>query len=60
MRSGGSSGSPGDRSLRSPHTIAIFDFGVADDGTFYFVMELLDGVDLEALVSASVLCQPRA
>jgi serine/threonine-protein kinase len=37
--------------LRSPHTIELYDFGIADDGTFYYVMELLDGVDLEKLVS---------
>ncbi len=36
--------------LRSPHTIELYDFGVADDGTFYYVMELLDGLDLETLV----------
>src|SRR5262249_25471813 len=36
--------------LRSPHTIALYDFGVADDGTFYYVMEFLDGFDLETLV----------
>ena len=37
-------------SLRSPHTIQLYDFGRADDGAFYYVMELLDGVDLETLV----------
>ena len=37
-------------SLRSPHTIGLYDFGVANDGTFFFVMELLDGLDLETLV----------
>jgi tRNA A-37 threonylcarbamoyl transferase component Bud32 len=37
-------------SLRSPHTISLYDFGVTDDGVFYFVMELLEGVDLETLV----------
>jgi serine/threonine-protein kinase len=37
-------------SLRSPHTIELYDFGVADDGTFYYVMELLDGFDLQVLV----------
>jgi serine/threonine-protein kinase len=36
--------------LRSPHTIEVFDFGVTDDGTFYYVMELLDGFDLDRLV----------
>jgi serine/threonine-protein kinase len=36
--------------LRSPHTIELYDFGVADDGTFYYVMELLDGFDLDTLV----------
>ena len=37
--------------LRSPHTVELFDFGVAADGAFYYVMELLDGMDLEALVN---------
>ena len=36
--------------MRSPHTMALYDFGVADDGTFYYVMELLDGFDLAKLV----------
>jgi len=36
--------------LRSPHTVEIYDFGISDDRTFYFVMELLDGMDLESLV----------
>jgi eukaryotic-like serine/threonine-protein kinase len=36
-------------SLRSPHTISLYDFGVAQDGTFFLVMELLDGLDLESL-----------
>jgi serine/threonine-protein kinase len=37
-------------SMHSPHTIQIYDFGIAQDGTFYYVMELLRGMDLEALV----------
>jgi len=36
--------------LESPHTVDLYDFGVADDGTFYYVMELLRGIDLETLV----------
>ena len=37
-------------SMRSRNTIALFDYGVTDDGTFFYVMELLDGVDLDVLV----------
>jgi serine/threonine-protein kinase len=36
--------------LRSPHTVTLFDFGVAEDGAFYYVMELLEGLDADALV----------
>ncbi|MDQ6888170.1 MAG: serine/threonine protein kinase [Gemmatimonadota bacterium] len=39
--------------LRSSHTVALYDFGVAEDRTLYFVMELLDGLDLETLVRES-------
>src|SRR6185503_14835553 len=37
-------------SLRSPHTVELYDFGVTEDRTLYFVMELLEGLDLETLV----------
>ncbi|HBP17100.1 MAG TPA: hypothetical protein DEA08_04795 [Planctomycetes bacterium] len=37
--------------LSSPHTISIYDFGATEDGVLYYVMELLDGTDLETLVA---------
>jgi len=37
-------------SLQSAHTVELYDFGVAEDGSFYYVMELLRGRDLDALV----------
>ena len=36
--------------LRSPHTVELFDFGMATDGAFYYVMELLDGLDADSLL----------
>jgi len=36
--------------LTSPHSIDLYDFGTTRDGVFYYVMEFLDGVDLETLV----------
>jgi eukaryotic-like serine/threonine-protein kinase len=36
--------------LGSPHTIEIYDFGTTEDGSFYYVMELLDGLDLRTLI----------
>jgi serine/threonine protein kinase len=35
--------------LRSRNTVELFDYGVTNDGTFFYVMELLDGIDLETL-----------
>ena len=37
-------------SLRSPHTINLYDFGRSEDGAFYYVMEFLDGLTLQQLV----------
>ena len=45
-------------SLRSPHTVALFDFGHTKDNTFYYVMELLDGIDLQSLVERYGPLQP--
>ena len=36
--------------LQSPHTVELYDFGTTEDGTFYYVMEMLHGLDLETLV----------
>ncbi len=36
--------------LRSTHTVDLYDFGVTEDGAFYYVMEMLDGLDLATLV----------
>ena len=37
--------------LTHPNTIAIYDYGRTDKGTFYYAMELLDGMNLEQLVA---------
>ena len=37
--------------LRSQHTVELYDYGRTEDGSFYYVMELLDGVDLDQLVT---------
>jgi hypothetical protein len=38
--------------LKHPNTITIYDYGCTDDGTFYYAMELLDGVNLFEIVQA--------
>ena len=37
--------------LRSPHTVQLYDFGVNETGSFYYVMEFLDGLDLHHIVT---------
>jgi serine/threonine-protein kinase len=44
--------------LRSPHTIELYDFGVTPEGSLYYVMELLDGLDMQALVERYGPLQP--
>jgi len=36
--------------LSHPNTITIYDFGRSEDATFYYVMEYLDGMDLQRVV----------
>ncbi len=36
--------------LSNPHTINVFDAGIQSDGTLFYVMELLDGLNLRQLV----------
>jgi serine/threonine-protein kinase len=37
--------------LESANTVRLYDYGLSDDGSFYYVMELLRGLDLERLVA---------
>ncbi|MCZ2344346.1 MAG: serine/threonine protein kinase, partial [Bacteroidales bacterium] len=36
--------------LRHPNTVEIYDYGRADDGTFFYVMEFVPGMNLEEIV----------
>jgi eukaryotic-like serine/threonine-protein kinase len=36
--------------LRHPNTIAVFDFGRTEQGAYYYAMEYLEGLDLQALI----------
>ncbi len=37
--------------LTHPNTITVYDYGRTSEGTFYYAMEYLDGIDLQALVA---------
>ncbi len=39
--------------LTHPNTITIFDYGRTPDGTFYYVMELLDGATAQTVVDTT-------
>ena len=45
--------------LSSPNTVRLYDFGVSETGSFYFVMELLTGMDLASLVQRFGPMQPE-
>lgn len=45
--------------LSHPNTVQIFDYGIADDGTFYCAMEYLPGLNLEQLVLRNGPLQPE-
>jgi hypothetical protein len=45
--------------LTHPNTITIFDYGRTGDGVFYYAMELLDGANLQRIVSVGGAQDPR-
>ncbi len=37
--------------LNHPNTVRVFDYGVSEEGLFYYAMELIEGITLETLVA---------
>ena len=37
--------------LQSPNTVYLYDFGTTQEGRLYYVMELLDGISLQTLIT---------
>jgi len=46
--------------LRTAHVVKVFDFGAADDGTLFLVMELLDGHSLRDEIAPGPELMPLA
>jgi serine/threonine-protein kinase len=46
-------------SLTSPHTVTLFDFGVAERGDFYYVVEHLEGKPLDTYLAQHGPLPPR-
>jgi serine/threonine-protein kinase len=47
--------------LIHPHTVRVFDYGVTEDGLWYYAMELLEGKDLHQVVATGgPVAPPRA
>ncbi len=44
--------------LVHPNTVRVFDYGVTEDGLWYYAMELLDGRDLFSIVSREGPMEP--
>jgi hypothetical protein len=44
--------------LVHPHTVRVFDYGITEDGLWYYAMELLDGHDLHQIVEREGPMEP--
>ena len=45
--------------LTHPNTVQIYDYGQSEDGTYYYAMEYLPGIALDALVDTEGALEPR-